>query len=126
MTQTIFPLLTYRDPAAAIDFLERAFGFERRAVHTDDAGSVVHAELAFRGSQIMLGRAREEMDLTAGRGGAYLVVEDADAHHDRAKTAGAEILSGLQDTDYGSRDYAARDLEGNPWFFGTYGPEDPS
>ena len=125
MTQTIFPLLTYRDPAAAIDFLERAFAFERRAVHTDDAGAVVHAEMAFRGSQIMVGRTREDMGLT-GQAGPYVVVEDADAHHDRAKAAGAEILSGLQDQDYGSRDYAARDLEGNPWFFGTYGPEEPS
>jgi uncharacterized glyoxalase superfamily protein PhnB len=125
MTQTIFPLLNYRDPAAAIDFLERAFGFERRAVHTDDAGNVAHAELAFRGSQIMLGGVREDLDLPAGRGAAYLVVEDADAHHDRAKAAGAEILMELTDQDYGSRDYAARDLEGNPWFFGTYGPDGP-
>jgi uncharacterized glyoxalase superfamily protein PhnB len=126
MSQTIFPLLNYRDPAAAIDFLERAFGFERRAVHTDDAGNVAHAELAFRGSQIMLGGVREDLGLPAGRGGAYLVVEDADAHHDRAKAAGAEIVSELQDQDHGSRDYAARDLEGNRWFFGTYGPADPS
>jgi len=26
----------------------------------------------------------------------------------------------LLDTDYGSRDYAARDPEGNLWSFGTY------
>ena len=52
----------------------------------------------------------------------YVVVDDADAHHDRAKAAGAQITSGLHDTDYGSRDYAADDLDGNSWYFGTYRP----
>jgi uncharacterized glyoxalase superfamily protein PhnB len=52
----------------------------------------------------------------------YVVVEDADAHHDRAKAAGAEIVMAPRDTDYGSRDYAAKDPEGNTWYFGTYRP----
>jgi uncharacterized glyoxalase superfamily protein PhnB len=52
----------------------------------------------------------------------YVVVEDADAHHDRAKAAGAKVTMELRDTDYGSRDYAATDLEGNSWYFGTYRP----
>jgi uncharacterized glyoxalase superfamily protein PhnB len=58
----------------------------------------------------------------AGHGEFYVVVEDADAHHDRAKAEGAEIVMELRDTDYGSRDYAARDPDGNLWFFGTYRP----
>ena len=53
------------------------------------------------------------------------MVEDADAHHARAKAAGAEIVMELMDTDYGSRDYAARDPEGNVWNFGTYRPARP-
>jgi uncharacterized glyoxalase superfamily protein PhnB len=52
----------------------------------------------------------------------YVVVEDIDAHHDRAAAAGAEVVRALQDTDYGSREYSARDLEGNVWSFGTYQP----
>ena len=52
----------------------------------------------------------------------YVVVADADAHHDRARAAGAQVTMELRDTDYGSRDYAAKDLEGNAWFFGTYRP----
>jgi uncharacterized glyoxalase superfamily protein PhnB len=122
MTQTIFPILTYRDPVAAIDFLERAFGFERGQVHTGEAGAVVHAEVAFRGTHIMLGGVSGGEDEDAGRGRTYVVVEDPDAHHDRARAAGAEILSELRDTDYGSRDYAAGDPEGNRWYFGTYAP----
>jgi uncharacterized glyoxalase superfamily protein PhnB len=52
----------------------------------------------------------------------YVVVEDTDAHCARAKEAGAEIVMDLHDTDYGSRDYTARDPEGNVWSFGTYQP----
>jgi uncharacterized glyoxalase superfamily protein PhnB len=122
MAQTVFPTLGYRDPHAAIDFLERAFGFERQQVHTDDTGAVAHAELSFRGGLIMLGGVRSELGLEPGAGACYLVVEDPDAHHDRAVAAGAEVFMALEDKDYGSRDYAARDPEGNAWFFGTYAP----
>jgi uncharacterized glyoxalase superfamily protein PhnB len=48
--------------------------------------------------------------------------EDPDAHCRRARAAGAEVMTELHNTDYGSRDYAARDLEGNVWSFGTYRP----
>ena len=52
----------------------------------------------------------------------YVVVDDPDAHHDRAVAAGANVVMPLTDQDYGSRDYAARDPEGNQWSFGTYQP----
>jgi len=52
----------------------------------------------------------------------YVYVEDVDAHHARARAAGAEIVRPLQDTDYGSREYSVRDLEGHLWSFGTYHP----
>ena len=48
---------------------------------------------------------------------------DPDGHHDRAVAAGAELVMGLTDQDYGSREYAVRDPEGNVWCFGTYRPE---
>ncbi len=55
--------------------------------------------------------------------GIYVRVNDVNAHHDRAKAAGAEIIMELEDTKYGAREYIARDLEGHVWSFGTYGPE---
>lgn len=55
-------------------------------------------------------------------GGIYVVVDDADSHHERARDAGAEIVQPLADEDYGSRGYAARDPEGHVWNFGTYRP----
>jgi uncharacterized glyoxalase superfamily protein PhnB len=51
-----------------------------------------------------------------------VVVADLDAHCARARRAGARIVREPVDTDYGSRDYAARDPEGNLWSFGTYRP----
>jgi uncharacterized glyoxalase superfamily protein PhnB len=126
MNATISPTLSYSDAHAAIDFLERAFGFERGEVHTDDEGRVAHAELWFRGSCVMLGTADTGSSPDPGANGAiYVVVEDADAHHARAAAAGAEV-SGLSEQDYGSRDFHARDPEGNLWYFGTYLPSPPA
>jgi uncharacterized glyoxalase superfamily protein PhnB len=51
-----------------------------------------------------------------------VAVEDPDAHHDRAKAAGARVFRELVDTDYGSRDYGALDPDGHQWNFGTYRP----
>jgi uncharacterized glyoxalase superfamily protein PhnB len=122
MAQTLFPIIRYRDPAAGITFLEDAFGFERSAVHQGPGGTVEHAELKFGDSFVMLGPARDGSPPEPGSAVVYAVVEDADAHHDRATKAGATIVDGLRDTDYGSREYSARDREGNTWSFGTYAP----
>jgi uncharacterized glyoxalase superfamily protein PhnB len=56
------------------------------------------------------------------RSGVYAVVEDIDAHYERAMAAGAEIVRQLADTGYGSREYSVRDPEGHLWSFGTYRP----
>jgi uncharacterized glyoxalase superfamily protein PhnB len=52
----------------------------------------------------------------------YVAIEDVDGLHARAQGAGADV-SGLVEQDYGSRDFSARDLEGNHWSFGTYVPD---
>jgi uncharacterized glyoxalase superfamily protein PhnB len=123
MSQAIFPSLRYRDAMAAIEWLERAFGFERHEVHTDGE-TVVHAELAFRGSLVMMGSAKEDgFGSHEGQGWQYLVTDDPDGLFERATAAGAEVVRGLSDQDYGSRDFSVRDPEGNLWSFGTYQPE---
>ncbi len=118
----IIPTLRYRDASAAIDFLERALGFERVSVHESD-GRVAHAELRFGDGLVMIGSAGSgDERFETGRAVLYAVVADPDAHHDRARAAGAEIVMELTDQDYGSREYAAADPEGNVWSFGTYDP----
>lgn len=123
---SIWPILTYRDAAAAIAFLNEAFGFETAEVHEgEEPGTVAHAELLWsEGGGIMLSSAGLGEEPFAGRQPGYdlnyIVCSDPDELHDRSLAAGAEIVMGLRDTDYGSRDFAARDPEGNLWSFGTY------
>jgi uncharacterized glyoxalase superfamily protein PhnB len=125
-SKNIYPALRYRDAHAAIDFLCDAFGFERHAVYEGDDGAVEHAQLAHGSGMVMLSTETDEdprgFGKHAGNGWNYVVVEDADAHYDRARAAGATIIRELEDQDYGSRDYSARDPEGNIWSFGTYDP----
>jgi uncharacterized glyoxalase superfamily protein PhnB len=117
---TVFPTLGYDDAQAAIDFLVAAFGAEQHAVYAGADGTVQHAELRFGNGIVMLGSASAESP--AGGGGTYIVIEDPDAHCARARAAGAEITRDLHDEPYGSREYSARDPEGNNWYFGTYQP----
>jgi uncharacterized glyoxalase superfamily protein PhnB len=120
---TVFPSLRYRDARRAIDFICEAFGFERGEVYENEDGSIAHAELTYGDGAVMLGTDRDDSyGSHVGQGWMYVVVEDADAHYARAKAAGAEIVRELEDQDYGSRDYSARDFEGNLWSFGTYRP----
>ncbi|MGH2963648.1 MAG: VOC family protein [Solirubrobacterales bacterium] len=132
----IYPCLGYRDAKAAIRWLCEAFGFEERMVHPGEDREVAHAELGLGPGIIMLGSANDDMAevdtdaLTAGGEpdfsripfALYVAVEDVDTHCERARAAGAEIVREPTATDYGSREYACRDLEGNVWSFGTYRP----
>ena len=124
--------MRYRDAPAAIEWLCKAFGFEKQLVVPTDDGKIAHAQLTFGNGMIMLGSV---LDTEFGRlmkqpdeiGGAetqsaYLIVEDADAHYARAKAAGAEIVMEIKDEDYGGRGYSCRDPEGHLWNFGTYDP----
>ncbi|MFE4372136.1 VOC family protein [Streptomyces sp. NPDC056835] len=124
---SICPTILYKDAKAAIRTLTDAFGFTELRVYEGADGEVLHAELASGGGVVMLGSkgragvfARAMGD--AGPAGVYVVVEDVDAHHARAVEHGVEILMAPTDQDYGSRDYMARDAEGNIWSFGTYAP----
>ncbi|MEU2581408.1 VOC family protein [Streptomyces avermitilis] len=125
---SICPSLLYADAKAAIKQLTEAFGFTELSVYEGDDGSVMHAELVQGNGAVMLGsKGRggrfDEAMKNAGPCGVYVVVDDVDAHHRRAVDHGAEILMPPTDQDYGSRDYMARDAEGNIWSFGTYAPE---
>ena len=119
--QTFFPTLRFRDPDAAIDWLERALGFTRHAVHRGEDGGVAHAELTLDGAFVMLG-GEGDMGQPAGTGSLYAVVDDPDALFERVSALGVEVLYGIEDKDYGSREFGVRDPEGNIWSFGTYRP----
>ncbi len=120
----VWPTLRADDARALIRFLVDAFGFTETVVH-GDGDRVDHAQLSWPlGGGIMLGSAGRGDDdpwaLTPGTFGCYVVVDDTDKLYERAVAAGAEITREPFDTDYGSRDFAALDPEGNRWQFGTY------
>ncbi|SPA11922.1 putative Glyoxalase/dioxygenase [Cupriavidus taiwanensis] len=117
--------LFYKDPLAALDWLERAFGFERVMEIRDQQGQLVHSEMRFRDSYLMVGS--EWADFTAspasigGKNSQTVHVhlpDGLDQHCERARAAGAEILREPQDEFYGDRTYTARDAEGHVWTFG--------
>jgi uncharacterized glyoxalase superfamily protein PhnB len=118
----VWPSLRARDARALIRFLTGAFGFEETVVY-GNGEMVDHAQLAWpEGGGIMLGSVRDGQASATDPGtfGAYVVTGQPDALCARARAAGAEITAEPHDTDYGSRDFAALDPEGNRWSFGTY------
>ena len=116
--------VSYRDPWAALDWLEKAFGFERSMVITDKDGRLAHSEMKFGDGYLMVGS--EWADFVASPasvGGKntqsiHVQLQDGiDAHCERARAAGAAILMEPADQFYGDRTYRARDLEGHVWTF---------
>jgi uncharacterized glyoxalase superfamily protein PhnB len=115
----------YRDPLAALDWLERAFGFTRGMVITDAAGHLAHAELRFGDSYLMIGAEwADYIASPASVGGKNTqcvhvqLTDDIDAHCARARAAGAVIVQEPKDEFYGDRTYRARDPEQHVWTFG--------
>ncbi len=129
---TLIPCLRYRDVAAAIDWLCRAFGFECRRLYKDELIGITHAQLAFGNGMVMVapvvdskyGRQLRQPDEIGGAStqGIYVIVNSADALYAQAKAAGAQIAIELKDEDYGGRGFTCHDPEGHLWSFGTYDP----
>lgn len=139
MSSTVIPCLRYADAPAAIDFLCKAFGFQRQAVYESSAhpGLIDHAQLTYGDGMIMLGSVRDDTPFSRHMvqpgdvGGrqtqcACVTVADVRAHYDAAKAAGAEIVDDYEEKDYGGAGYSARDPEGYLWYFGSYDPWAPA
>ena len=130
---TLIPSLRYRDAHAAIEFLERAFGFVRHAVYPGENNTVGHAELRHGSGMVMLGSASNPSPSTRwqttpgeidGRvtSPLYLIVPDCQPVWDSAKAAGAEVVMQLQTMEYGGQAFTVRDPEGYSWAVGEYDP----
>jgi uncharacterized glyoxalase superfamily protein PhnB len=129
---SIIPTMKYRDATAAIDWLGRAFGFQKRMVVEGKGGAIDHAELTLGDAMIMLGSFRGneyEKNIRTPRdlGGvctqsAYVVVDDVDEVYASAMAAGAKVYIELQEPDYGGKMFSCIDPEGQVWTFGSYDP----
>jgi uncharacterized glyoxalase superfamily protein PhnB len=123
-TTYVWPSLAARNARALVDFYVEAFGFTISALY-GEGDRVDHCEIRWPlGGGIMLGDqapdGHDELALKPGSFGVYVVTDNPDALHDRAMAAGATLLRALNDTSYGSREFAVMDPEGNRWSFGTY------
>jgi uncharacterized glyoxalase superfamily protein PhnB len=121
---TFAPALFYKDPFAALDWLETAFGFERTMLITEADGSLGHSQMSFGNGFIMIGREWSEFTASprsvGGKNTQYNHVHLAaglDAHCERARAAGATIVREPVDEFYGDRVYMAKDPEGHVWSF---------
>ncbi|OSQ47382.1 VOC family protein [Thalassospira alkalitolerans] len=128
---TVIPALHYDDAKAAIEFLCRAFAFEKHAIYENEDGIIEHAELIFGNGMIMLGQARDSQygkltrrprDIGGVTQSIYIIVPDADLHYAHAIAASTEIVMPLEAQNHGGKAYSARDPEGHIWSFGTYDP----
>jgi uncharacterized glyoxalase superfamily protein PhnB len=115
----VYVTLRYVDAPAAIEWLKRTLGFVEHEMHVGDDGTIQHAQLAFGEDLIMLSSTPEP---PPGSQTIYLVRPDVDEHYAVAVESGADVTTPIVDQDYGSREYAVRDPEGNTWAVGTYQP----
>ena len=128
----IVPVMRYRDIDAAIEWLCATFGFEKHLVVKGDDGATFYAQLTYGTGMIMVGSGQNfELDPVLRQpqdiGGdetqcCYLVVEDVDAHYEKAKAAGAQIVLDIKGDKSGARGYSCRDPHGHIWNFGAYNP----
>src|SRR5690606_26899749 len=112
---SVWPVLAYRDARAAITFLTEAFGFVERAAYAreDDPSVIEHAEMVWPlGGGVMFGTAGKDDgpfgSRAPGQDSVYVVCDDPDGLFERATAAGAEVVRGLVDEDYGSRGFTVR------------------
>jgi uncharacterized glyoxalase superfamily protein PhnB len=127
---TFLPVVFYKDPIAALRWLERAFAFEVTSLITDAEGRLAHSELAYEGGELSVGGEWEGAIVGPARMRSPASVEGIntqfiriqladgiDAHCERARAADARILAEPEDQFYGSRVYRAMDPEGHVWTF---------
>ncbi len=133
--QRVVPMLSYEDAGRAADWIAEAFGFEETGRWTDGEGRATHVNMEFDGGMFMLGwpspdyqspkhhvevceHARLWSEVPYVVDGVLVNVDDIDVHFQRAKEAGATILSALEDNPgVGQRQYRAEDIEGHRWMF---------
>jgi uncharacterized glyoxalase superfamily protein PhnB len=125
------PSVFYKDPRAALKWLEAAFGFETSLVVENPDGSIGHSEMTFGGATVNVGSEWSDpaqlasvkfvSPLSIGGAGTAAIevhVESGiDAHCEQARASGALITQEPADQFYGARTYRAVDQDGHEWSF---------
>jgi uncharacterized glyoxalase superfamily protein PhnB len=122
----VVPMLAYEDGPVAMDWLARAFEFrERMRMLTKDC-RLSQGEMEAGDGLIMLATPtpayqspkhhREGFEAAGAWSTVPYIIDDVEAHFERAQAAGATILSAVETGEHGKR-YRAEDLEGHRWMF---------
>jgi uncharacterized glyoxalase superfamily protein PhnB len=121
-TDTVLPHVAYRDVAEALAWLSKTFGFSEHYRYGDEDGQPSGAQMHLGDAWIMLERARGATPRELGYGTQSLTVfvEDVDAHFERTRSTGANIVESLHETTYGERQYGVEDLDGHHWLFSKH------
>jgi uncharacterized glyoxalase superfamily protein PhnB len=114
--------VVYQDPKAALAWLEKAFGFELVMLIEDGEGNLAHSEMRFGNAALMVGNEwtadHKSPSSIGGKNTQTVHIQidtDVDAHCERARGAGAEILMEPAMQFYGAKTYRCRDPEGHIW-----------
>lgn len=110
----VMPVLSYPDVAAAVEWLERAFGLVEHVRIGDHRAQLGFGDGALFVADTSHGRASPTSDPSHS---VMVRVPDVDAHHRRAIEAGVRVLEEPTDHQYGERQYTAVDLAGHRWTF---------
>jgi PhnB protein len=130
---TIVPYLAYEDGVRALEWLVDVFGFEERTRYVDETGRLLHGEVLVGDGVVMLASPTPAYESPARHrdhcasaarwsespwliNGIVAYVDDVDAHHARAKTKGARVLTEPEDAPPARR-YRVEDCEGQRWMF---------
>jgi uncharacterized glyoxalase superfamily protein PhnB len=129
----VTPYLFYNDIEAALEWLEKTFGFETSFRLPDPTGKLVHAEMKYKSGVIMLGVPQEEgtaspATLKGATQSLYIYVNRVEEHYRHAKEAGAIGITEPMEMFWGDKMYTAQDPEGHRWSFAEHvkdiAPED--
>jgi PhnB protein len=115
----IVPYIFYGDGLAAMEWLDKTFGFRERMRTVDDAGALRHGEMQLGDAVVMLAAPpdyRNPKELGGVTVGMYVHVDDVDAIYERAVAAGAAVEGPPVDQPYGERLFGVIDPEGHQWW----------
>lgn len=129
----VIPMIAYEDGLAALDWLAQAFSFRERMRMLGSGGELAHGEMEAGDGVIMLATptpdyespkrhrqscepARRWSSVPWVIDGVLVYVDNVDEHYERAKKAGANILSEPEEGPPARR-YRVEDLEGHRWMF---------
>jgi uncharacterized glyoxalase superfamily protein PhnB len=128
-TDTLLPHVVYQNLAEAIEWLTHTFGFKEHYRYGDgpSGGQMWAGKAAIQVRQAS-DQQKSPKQLGYGTQSLTVFIGDVDAHHARAKAAGATILEEPHETVYGEYQYAAEDIDGHHWLFSRHArdrsPED--